>query len=443
MDPKVHYLAIAYRWLLVPTEIADFDVVLVLSSRSGSSKESTVARSEIPDTRVYHSKLPEKELRHELSDVSGCLGLLHPVSDAHAERKAAAFERLVSDAVLWRLAEETFHPVERTVILLQGPMLPKLRGRLMYRGISERVTFCALTHEPEWFRRVEAADQSYKVLLDSNRMGFSPAHPPRSLDRGTRSWVYRSASGFPLHFEVVTNMLDCSLPVRNWIAETEETLDQLVHASTSSKSDGPILPHAFTSATKEADDAKNREEEFLSFLLAIRAVNYDVSKLAKTAKHSEILKYLKVPRIILANGDYRSLADCASREVEEALYGLFKQAWALRSQEHTPGKGQAEAVLQLEQETPRISAKQARALRNEFWDGVESSVVSADRPAVRRYLQKVAEEALKAGAGRLESIRGVFVDRAFRLPPHGREVFNRLTGDELIRRIARETGVQP
>ena len=226
MSAPKQLLAIAYKWLLAPPELGDFDVVLFLSSCRAKFGGAEAVTIDVPTTRTYHAKLPPKETRRELSDVSGTIGLLHPISDEYAMHKASAFERFVADCVLWLLAEQDFS-AEKTIVLLQGPMLPKLRGRFLSRGLSERVSVYALTYQPEWFRRIEAAEQSYRGLKTANRCGVGGVYPPKALDKGTRSWVYRSLECSPYHFEVITNVWDCCRTDGEWLAQARAEVQEL------------------------------------------------------------------------------------------------------------------------------------------------------------------------------------------------------------------------
>lgn len=180
-------LALAYHWHLPPPDFKAFDVILVVARyetsipNSGSINE----RSQAPATvRRYHAKLPPKPQIGRLSDVSGTLGLLFPIADERGERIASAFERLVADVLLWEMAEHEFGN-ERNILLLQGPLLHKLRGRLLYRGVSEKTALYSLTYNPRRFRAIEAAEQMEANLGEQG--GLSPVYPPKGIDRATRS----------------------------------------------------------------------------------------------------------------------------------------------------------------------------------------------------------------------------------------------------------------
>jgi hypothetical protein len=445
MNGKNHFFAIAYDWLLVPTEVVDFDLALIVSSCAGLTMGTEKVRIQNPDLSIYHAKLPENETRHELSDVSGCLGLLHPVSDEYAERKAVAFERLVSDAILWRLAKEPFHQSEKTTILLQGPMLPKLRGRLMYRSIPEHITLCALTDQPDWFRRIEAAEQSYKALRESNISGFGAAYPPRALDRGTRSWVHRSPGGFPLHFEVVTNMLDCFCPTRKWLDEIVRDIEQLVSPSLLENASQATnnIPIPLLCASRQAKDAKNRENTFITHLLSLRGVNYNLKQFELITASTDVLQSLRSARLKLETGDELCLEDCVGPEKEEQFYSLFKEAWRLMKHGTTEpsSKGQ-ELILSLEtEERPRFTDKDVRNFATELWKSIDGLVEANGRSRVQSYLRKVSLVTFQNGTRRVEQIRQIFVDRQISRSQEDHILYNRFSAKLVIDRIMKATGI--
>jgi len=223
--------------------------------------------------RVFHGNLPSTEHTVALSDVSGTLGLLWPISNHDAKVKASAFERQVSDTLLWTLTECGFSPDKRTTVVLQGPLLPKLRGRLSYRCISESISIFALTYQPEWFGRIEAAAASFEYLqrrIDKSRDSgdplVGPTYPPVAQNHVTRSWVC-SVADRPVHFELITNAWESSgdrfTTVQEWVGRLIRD-DMLPKADKKSKADDVAarLPLPLALAVHRVAEIKKAEEEF-------------------------------------------------------------------------------------------------------------------------------------------------------------------------------------
>lgn len=195
-------------------------------------------------------------------------------------------------------------------------MLPKLRGRLMYRGISEQVSVYALTYQPEWFPRLEAAEQRYRVLHDAQRVGLGPIHPPKAQDRGTRSWVYRSAEGVPLHVELVTNAWDTGKPDHDWVTRIETEIIELVNPNLQERDDSSLLslPVPLSRALKDVNSMKERERIFVSFLLGLRNARYDALGITAATPQGNIARHLA------ANMDVQWTD-------EESVYAHFKREY--------------------------------------------------------------------------------------------------------------------
>lgn len=250
-----------------------------------------------------------------------------------------------------------------------------------------------------------------------------------------------------MHFEVVTNMLDCFCSTRDWVVEIENDIKQLVSPDLPGVAHSSISPVPFplNEANKTAKDAKEREDSFVSFLLSFRGCNYNLIELNKVPACADLLQHLNNARLRPTPGIELVLKDCVGPEKEEELYSLFKEAWSLKRSEPTETQREdGENILVLQPEAgPLFTEKDARALRDELWAGVKDLVIRRDQRKVKSYLRKVAEDALRRNGTRATDVRSIFIDRKFVMPLIGREIFNRLTGDELITRIAEKTGIQP
>jgi hypothetical protein len=242
-------VAVAYEWFLTPVDFRDYDIVLAVGCYDSAKSETW--------TRTYHARLPEKQSAGRQSDVSGNLGIIFPVSDDGAGKRAAASERLVADAIIWELAQLNFAQSD-TLLLVQGPLLPKLRGRLLYRGLSENVTVWTLTWQPEWFWRLEAAEQ---LLLNIGKAAISPMYPPKGIDRASRCWVCRPAEKLVFHFEVLTNTWDC-FAEEGWEKQCQQELASFIESVDLNSNEQPTLPHALALARGAARDQYILEKGF-------------------------------------------------------------------------------------------------------------------------------------------------------------------------------------
>lgn len=192
--PKV---AIAYDWHLPSPDWAEYDIALTLARADSGSRRGE------PTVTTYHSKLPPAPAPADGSDVSGTLGLIDPVPDEYPNRpRASSAERLLADTVIWELAQLRFGQTSPHTVLLQGPLIPKLRGRLLYRGVAENSSIWSVTWAPEWTRRIADFCGAEKYLQPDS--GISNVLPPEVLDRSTRAWFKNG-----MHWELLTDPWDC------------------------------------------------------------------------------------------------------------------------------------------------------------------------------------------------------------------------------------------
>lgn len=270
---------IAYKWSLAHTNIATYDVVLSISFVKENFKIDTTFRKfqEIwlkikPQVFTYHAKLPPHEVSIEQSDVSGTLGLLWPASDKYSKDKAAAFERLVSDSIIWGLSKMDFSKEFINIILIQGPLLPKLRGRLLYRALSDNMVVYTVTYQPEWFNRLEAAKTTFSRLQKTmtniqTSPKISTAYPPKGVDSSTRSWLAISSERKPYHFEVISNTWDCCNNPE-WISDRQEEIKMVVSDKFLYKPDQNTitLPGPLAVATKSVIENIQLEKDYMELL---------------------------------------------------------------------------------------------------------------------------------------------------------------------------------
>ena len=259
---------IAYTWLLAPHGVRDFDLSLVSVGYDGESGQSL--------TRTFHLELPDKGARAGVQDISGILGLLWGGTDEDAQHKAQAFERALSDILLWHLDRmpHVDDPSQR-IILVQGPMIPKLRGRLQYRMPDTRVLVCTLTYQRDWLRRLEMSsvdtDRVLAAVPREAEMVIGEIFPPKGVDTGSRTWLAMK-DGQPYHVEAIT----CTQVGRQseWVESIERRIktilqDDELEAVTTGQDGTVLLPKALSKATKlcnELAEAEGNWQEIHSVL---------------------------------------------------------------------------------------------------------------------------------------------------------------------------------
>ncbi len=273
-------VAIAYDWFLTPVDFHDFDIVLNVGCFDSRKQESWA--------RTYHARLPEKRSAGHQSDVSGNLGMFFPVSDDGAGNRAAASERLAADAIVWELAQLDFSGVE-TLLLLQGPLLPKLRGRLLYRGVPKEVAIWILTWQPEWFWRLEASEQLLRNIEGKGTTFISPMYPPEGIDRASRCWVCRREEKSVYHFEVLTNTWDC-VEAKGWEGKYADQIAALIASVEGDTEEHLPLPRALELARNAAKQRCDLEKEFVWFLPQLREKKHDVKRCASDKRMGTVIR---------------------------------------------------------------------------------------------------------------------------------------------------------
>lgn len=290
-DPQISVnsrrcVALAYEWFLTPVDFHDYDIVLnvgCFDSESGAAW-----------ARTYHACLPEKRAARQQSDVSGNLGIIFPVSDDGAGKRASASERLTADAIIWELAQIDFSH-GKTLLLLQGPMLPKLRGRLLYRGAPQDITIWTVTWQPEWFWRLEASEQLLRNI--EGTAVISPMYPPKGIDRASRCWVCRRAEKSVYHFEVLTNTWDC-VKAQDWEEKYSEEIALLIASVEPSTDERRLsLPLALERARTVAKARCDIEREFVWFLPQLREKNHSAITCSTDERLGEVIRCID-PQVV-------------------------------------------------------------------------------------------------------------------------------------------------
>ncbi len=229
-------IAVGYAYSERPVSIADLRTPLAIRIKEaervhvGTSKNATELSNH--DSRLPGTWSERTEGDHAIdllvepwpvrkvecdSDVSGILGLRSSWGIPNAERQHSAFERTVADAQTWALHEA----IKRAntyqgdcVILLQGPLLPKLRGRLYYRLLDPvRTPIFVVTSNPTWAHRL--VKRVRKHVSRTKQPTWVGPFPDPTIDSGTRCFVLHSYSGL-VHVSVPANMLPSGQAKNYW-----------------------------------------------------------------------------------------------------------------------------------------------------------------------------------------------------------------------------------
>lgn len=282
-------IAIAYEWVLAPIDFSDYDIALSIGRSDSANLSEPVA------VTTYRAHLPGRRKANAQSDVSGNSGLVFAVADDGAETRAGASERLIADAIIWELSKLSFSDT-KTEIFIQGPMLPKVRGRLLYRGLPPHIQVWGITWQPEWFWRLEASNQllrNIEIQVGDTEMVspiVSPMYPPEGIDRASRSWVCKSGRKSAYHFEMLTNTWDF-LIADEWKHAGDRIKD--FAGIPAPDGSGRYLPSVMRSVGESVRNQNEVERGYLWFLPQLREVKHDPMQLAsKSSDLKELLKFI-------------------------------------------------------------------------------------------------------------------------------------------------------
>lgn len=240
---------IAYAWARVPTRVRENQVSLSLGWVAPDDAAA--------EARAFTVELPAVGEKRDTSDVSGTLGLLHPVTNEKAAARASAFERSLSDLIKW-LVLHRLKITPGALVVIQGPILPKLRGRFYYRGI-EHIDLLGLTFQPKWLAQLELSHTGSDGSV--NDWELSAVYPPVQNDAGSRCWTAWRRNGSHLHFEAVANLKSDAFDAKaseRW----RGVIDNVLRSCGESK-DGLLLPNGMLTARRAADDLIQRESLIL------------------------------------------------------------------------------------------------------------------------------------------------------------------------------------
>ncbi len=138
------FTAVAFDWFYPewgnPKKISLVVDIIKLSSKNGSYDF-------VDKKYTFDIELSSRKISKE-KGTSKPSGLRHKTF-SYDEEEQGIFERNLADVIMYILYNDILKDKEET-ILIQGPLWPKLIGRLGYRFIKKEITIAALTFKNEW-----------------------------------------------------------------------------------------------------------------------------------------------------------------------------------------------------------------------------------------------------------------------------------------------------
>ena len=266
---------IAYAWKRVPTRVRENQVSLSLGWMDPGDP--------VAKAQAFIVELPAVGEKRDTSDVSGTLGLLNPVTNEKTAARANAFERSLSDLIKW-LVLHRLAITPGVLVVIQGPMLPKLRGRFYYRGI-EHFDLLALTFQPKWLAQTELSHTG--SAGNFNDWTLSAVYPPVQNDSGSRCWTAWRQNGSHLHFEAIANLKSDTFDT-NTSARWQRIIGDVLR-SCGEVNDGLLLPADMLAARRAADHLLHRESLILYLKDTLDEIAWDLTRFEANPLLAEIL----------------------------------------------------------------------------------------------------------------------------------------------------------
>jgi hypothetical protein len=175
-SPSNSYTAIAFDWFSSLGEPYMLHLIyyIVKVTPDGISEEKV-------DT--CNIEFDEFDISPKVKGSSQTVGLIPKTSFYYDEKKAAVFERNLADIII-NILYKIFKNNEKCVIL-QGPLFPKLVGRLGYRRFDREKIIAAITFQPEWLPQVAVKSLIWnKEIMDAiGGIFFKPPYPPNDPNK--------------------------------------------------------------------------------------------------------------------------------------------------------------------------------------------------------------------------------------------------------------------
>jgi hypothetical protein len=147
-------------WTISEEPVSPNDLRYVATIATYSQPGKGMPAAELPpftEEKRYLLEIRPKWSRPSDDDISGVLGLLSPWGTPEDKKAHGDLERALSEIQMWALYRclgEAKKEKTRTAILLLGPLLPKLRGRIFYRMLDVmRTPIYIITSQPRWVAR--------------------------------------------------------------------------------------------------------------------------------------------------------------------------------------------------------------------------------------------------------------------------------------------------
>jgi len=229
-------VGIAYAWGFAPLKRAGSEVIVALS----------VAEMALPDNETLTRGLTNRKLdnvtTHVLelrlgpasdpiaqSDVSGVIGLMHGRTGGKFDSRLSVFERTIADLLVLEMDPFVSNGAARdTVLLVQGPTLPKFRGRVFYRGFDpDAPRILSVTFQPEWVTSIigERPPQETQASEDGRwktKWGWEGPLPDIRADSGARCFIKWERGRPAYHVEVLANCCPKGLGKDWWDERIED-----------------------------------------------------------------------------------------------------------------------------------------------------------------------------------------------------------------------------
>jgi hypothetical protein len=264
--------------------------------------------------------------------LSGVLGLLSPWGRIDDEGYHRTVERSVSDLLTWAMWDARKAAEDRRgAVLLQGPLLPKLRGRIYYQMMDfGNVPLYVLTQDPLWLARLLKEFEPCDIdgvrdpwsNTEGQRDAWAGPLPDLALDSPERSYKCSLADGI-LHVVVPANSIPATQSHKFFSLQHREHVSPGWDPRETHKGEGlpKVLSLAVKKAESDCDTAAKRLNLCDRFLKASGAwTTTEATKNAgKSAKLFTWFSQATVSRGLrkeAAQGDFEAKKDLLARVIQ-------------------------------------------------------------------------------------------------------------------------------